>query len=344
MVLASAWYSPNSSQLWADIIAIAGIVATVIVGRQALPKRRIGCTLISRSRLMDTPQSMRGSLKVSYEDKTLKNPYIIACEIASTGRSAIPSTSFDQDRSLQLNLGVEILAVLSVDHEPASAAKPALQALGCILELRPELIARREIIKTSLLTEGSPDIFITAFDPFGDVKIEVKDREVTQARWRMVSARLPLVCLSATIALAVAFYYNFNSSNNDMSSFVHSAFCLNTDTLAQSTDLAMQLVYRDIEVHHLTASGLASIKVASSYGSDVQAFNEQAGLLISSYTSFNSGKTAHISLAIKRGIVVSRRVPRESGAVVLRDVAYLGTLLNDLSNPDVTVPISSCGS
>jgi hypothetical protein len=106
----------------------------------------------------------------------------------------------------------------------------------------------------------------------------------------------------------------------------------------------MQLVYRDIEVHHLTASGLASIKVASSYGSDVQAFNEQAGLLISSYTSFNSGKTAHISLAIKRGIVVSRRVPRESGAVVLRDVAYLGTLLNDLSNPDVTVPISSCGS
>jgi hypothetical protein len=103
MVLASAWYSPSSDAFWADLIALVVGIATIIVARQALPKkRRLRCTTVSRSRLMNAPQEIRDDLEVSYKSQALSNPYVVALEFASTGRSAIPTDSFDNGRGLQL--------------------------------------------------------------------------------------------------------------------------------------------------------------------------------------------------------------------------------------------------
>jgi hypothetical protein len=66
---------------------------------------------------MNAPQVIRDNLKISYKDKTLADPYVTVLEIASTGRSAIPSSSFDNGRSLQLKLAAEIETVLSVEHK-----------------------------------------------------------------------------------------------------------------------------------------------------------------------------------------------------------------------------------
>ena len=216
MQLAEAWYSPTSASFWADVIAFATIVVTVVVGRQALPRRRLNCTIVSRSRLMNAPRTIRDNLKISYDDQSLTDPYVVAYEIASTGRSAIPSSSFDKDRSLQLRLEARILMLLSMEYEPASAPKPTVNIDDDeILELRPELIARREVVKLSLLTEGMVGNATVALNPFSDVKIVVKDREATESSRRKWFPIVPLIiALLSVVATVIAGYLTVQNATN----------------------------------------------------------------------------------------------------------------------------------
>src|ERR1022692_1409882 len=153
MSVASAWHNLTSLSLWADVIAVLTLIVTIAFGWQAFARRRLTCTVVSRSRLMNAPQAIRDNLKISYEGRTFDDPYVTVFEIGSTGRAAIPSTSFDNGRNLQLDLVATIETILSVEVEPQSATKPSIVNNGSVLELKPELIARREVIRIALLTE-----------------------------------------------------------------------------------------------------------------------------------------------------------------------------------------------
>jgi hypothetical protein len=205
MTLASApWYSPTSGSFWVDIIAIAGIAATVIMGMAALPRRRLNCTVVSRSRLIAAPQEMQADLKVSYQNGLLNHPYVVALEIVNTGRSSIPSSSFDDGQSLELSLAVPILKILSTEHEPASAPKPTLSNDSEHIVLGKGRIAKREIIRLSLLTEDIPPGALTvSLDPFNDVKIRTSDREASEVRRGKMMAIGAVTLAVTTVAVTI---------------------------------------------------------------------------------------------------------------------------------------------
>jgi hypothetical protein len=66
-----------------------------------------------------------------------------------------------------------------------------------MVELKPELIAKREIISTSILVEGNPRFLMVSQDPFADVQLEIADQEAVQER----KAKWLISVLSALAAL-----------------------------------------------------------------------------------------------------------------------------------------------
>ena len=348
MQLAEAWYSPTSGSFWADVIAFAAIIATVAVGRQALPRRRLNCTIVSRSRLMNAPQALRDELKISYDDRALTNPYVAAFEIASTGRSAIPSSSFDKDRSLQLYLETQILMLLSMEYEPPSAAKPTVNTDGNVIELRPELIARREVIKLSLLTEGIIGNVLVALNPFSDVKIEIKDREAIESRRRKWLSFAPIaVALLAVVATAIAIYLTARATNRT-NEVAGTTLCLTITEFAHTTELSLELADRDIIVNRAPNGQVRSVKFASSYDSDVAEFKQDARFLVTGYEAFSDNETKQLSADINRVMTILPTLPRQvasegTGSSANRDLAEITALLNQMTNPNFTaVPTTIC--
>lgn len=335
MPSATAWYSATSPTLWADLIAVAGIAATVIVGLKVLPRRRLKCTAVSRTRLMYAPQAIRDNLKLSYKDKTLADPYIMVLEIASTGRSAIPSSSFDNGRNLQLELAAEIETILSVEYKPTSATKPVIRSHGSAIEFGPELIARRETINVSVLTEGNPGSIAVSLDPFTDVNIEVADREATQARRaRRLGIVLFALAVFALAATGVATYYNIDETrrNNAIS---ESTICLTLNEFGQTTSLAMQLVYRDIAIHRTSTGTIQSIHFSPQYNADVATLQGVGEFLIAEYRAADNLDSRRAATSLAQVLGMLPKLPREgTGNTANRDIAEFNAVMNQTLNPN----------
>jgi hypothetical protein len=342
MFLAAAWYSPSSPTLWADLIAIGGVIATVLVGRQALSRRKLSCTVVSRSRLMDAPRTIRDSLKLTYQDKILKDPYIAALEIANTGRSAIPTVSFDNGRSLQLDLATEIQTVLSIECEPSSAMTPTIVSNGSAIELQPELIARREVIRISLLTEGNVGAATVSLNPFTDVKVETRDREAIEERRRKVtSLATPLLVAFTIIAIAVAFYLTIRADDTAARSnaVIGSALCESLTEFGETTWLSMELVNRDIIVYRTGDGAIESIKFASAYNADVETFNGIAQFLLADYRSANTAQADRMAARIRQTLIALPKLPKEgTGNIASQNLAEFIAVLNQMSNLNIAVP------
>ena len=159
VVSAAAWYSASSSLFWATaaliVLTVALVVVAVLTLRITVVRKSLSFTIVSRTRLLDAPQSVRGKLQVVFaDDQPLEDPYLTVIEIANTGRSSIASKLFDSDRGMVFELGADIVEVLDVKRSPESAPLPRIISRGSIIELRPELIAAGEVVKASVLTKG----------------------------------------------------------------------------------------------------------------------------------------------------------------------------------------------
>lgn len=334
MPLATAWYSLTSPTLWADLIAVAGVAATVIVGLRVLPKRRLRCTVVSRTRLMNAPKVVRDDLKVFYKDQALANPYVTVFEIASTGRSAIPSDSFDNGRSLQLKLGAELETVLSVEYKPSSATKPVIEGNGSIIEFHPELVARREIITASLLTDGDPGSVAVALNPFSDVRIEIIDRELAQARRTKWTGRAVAV-LAVFTAFAVAFgiYRTWDAVNRGRALDV-STLCFTMTEFGETANLAMRLVSRDITVHRDAAGSIQSIEFSSAYSGDVATLQLDGKFLIAEYQAADTPASRRMAANFQQVLAMLPNLPREgTGDIANHNIAEFKTVMSQISNP-----------
>jgi hypothetical protein len=335
MPLATAWYSLTSPTLWADLIAIAGVAATAIAGLAVLPRRRLRCTVVSRTRLMNAPQVVRENLKVLYKDQALADPFVMVLEIASTGRSAIPSDSFDNGRSLELKLDAEIETILSMEYRPPSATKPNIEGRGSGIEFHPELIARREIITTSILTEGNPGSVAVALNPFRDVKIEITDRELAQAR-RVKWTGRSVGVLAVLTAFAVAFAgYRTLRAVDQGHALDLATLCLTLTEFGESTDLAMQLVSRDISIHRNSAGSIQSIKYSPGYGDDVATLEDQGKFLIAEYRVSDTPVSRRAAADLRQVLDMLPALPREgTGSVTERNIAKFKAVMGQIANPD----------
>jgi hypothetical protein len=291
---------------------------------------------------------VRDELEITYRNRTLNDPYAIACEIASAGRAAIPKRSFDDGQSLQLSLTAPILRLLTIEREPKSAIEPTVLASDNIIELKPVLIARREVIRLSLLTEGAVGPIGRHVDPFSDVKLETADREAEELkrrkRWSIVGLATPIAAATALILTVIGATLSISNANARADNVAEDVMCLSVLEFGQSTQLSMTLAYRDITAHQLRNGQLRTITFAPSYHSDVDNADQQLRYLVAAYPSLEGsgiplGNAAHVSVYASQASAIMARLPREGTSdAASKDLAALSVLVDRLSNPDTVTP------
>lgn len=220
-VTVAASFFSASSLFWPIFSGLVGLAA-VIVGflswRSNLPRRRILCNVISRTRLVTAPTSVRDDLEVKFQSKLLTNPYVVIAEVSNVGKRDISSASFTRDRGLAFQLTSPILKILTVEYEPTSAPTPQIIARDSSFELKPDLLVAGEIIKVSMLTEGPVGDISVSLNPLGDVKVSTRDREKWLQR-RIIGgvAVFGILLIAVTVATGLYAAIDINNANTDYS-------------------------------------------------------------------------------------------------------------------------------
>ncbi len=344
MLSVESFTSSSSSIFW---LTVALVIIAIVAGgiafatwRSGIIRKRLLLSITSRSRLLAAPKSMRDDLEISYKNEALRgDPYVTAIELANVGKSPIKSDDFDRQRALLFSLDVPIIKVLATEHEPASAPSPTITASNDEFELKPELIAREEVIKVALLTEGRPGKLDTKFKPFGDVDIEIRDREAwiaQRSRRRTVVGFAGAVALLALTVLVsiLGFIANVQANRNlalSQQTIVYSA-CSNLLQETQGTALTIQTTITSIEISKVGNA----FSFTPSYEKFVGDARTQVKNLFDAYnlaknSGISLGNTVSIRPQVTHAMTILERLPKDKTAVLLNDVKNLEKVVDLLS-------------
>jgi hypothetical protein len=226
------------------------------------------------------PERIKDALSISYRDKKVQDPCVANIEISNIGRVPILGEDYTQSRSLKLELAAPIVTVLSVEHKPESAPQPSITSDGNTFELKPELLVRGEIISTSLLTEGQPGGIKVILNPFGAVKVLVRDREAWEKRkskrLRRSAATAVVVAVGSTIALLVSVIHSNAHLSNTVSG-ARDAACGSVLLQANSAQMVIRnMLFFDIPPPPFPgATGPWRVGINSGYNGDLTRLSNQ---------------------------------------------------------------------
>jgi len=214
---ASSWYTTPSALFWATfglvLIGIATLAVTAVAWRSSLVKRRLLCSIVSCTRLLAAPEPVRGELEVRFDGQPVNDPYVVTLEIANVGRASIPSDLFDKGRSLVFGLSAPVLKILTVEHEPSSIPAPVFLAINDKWEMKPELVAKGELIRLSFLAAGPVKGLEVTENPLTDVSVQVRDLQTWLAqrtRRRNLLQNAVAICTGIFLSLVgIILGYNF---------------------------------------------------------------------------------------------------------------------------------------
>ena len=303
MKLAEAWLGGPSSIFWETAVILILTIVLVFIGfltlRTAAARKSLNCSIISRTRLLDAPESMRGKLQVIFgNEPPLSDPYVTVVEIANTGKTPIASKLFDERRSMIFNLGADIIEVLSVERTPESSPLPTINSSGSAIKIHPELITAGEVIRVSVLTRGRVQNIELTLNPLTEsFKIFMRDREVWQRQQhrKLKYTRFALVVLLVVEVIGILLLANHALNNttsalNTQISLAKNGACNGVEEAA----LNLSSTATD-DVEHILAmlNGDSNrlIKFNDNFTDDVTYFNLQI-------SDFSSNKTVAASLGI----------------------------------------------
>jgi hypothetical protein len=155
MLAASHWYSSGG------FLALLGVVITLFVGvlgawityRVGAVRYRLFYSLPAVTSLLAAPSGpMRKDIKVTYLGTELNDPYIFKIRLISRSRADIPSSAFDQDRPIVLNLGLPIISLLPTDENKDPL--PKIERDAGTLKIGPDLIGKRQEMIFAVLVDG----------------------------------------------------------------------------------------------------------------------------------------------------------------------------------------------
>jgi hypothetical protein len=355
VITAASLTSSPTSLFWLTvvlaIVAIAAGIVAFLTLRAGRARKRLLFSIISRSQLLAAPVAMRDDLQIRYQEEELNNPHVVAIELANTGTSFIGSDAFDNKRSLQFDVKVPIIKVLTVEHTPTSAPAPVITAEGSTIELHPELIAKDESIKASILTEGQVDAIDVAFKPFGDVTVEIRDRDAWLAqRSRLRAIGLSAVAIAITAGLTAFSIVTAAQSNKELGisdKAAADANCGDVFSNVQSTGLALEFLSAEIFVSKSKAGSVKAISFPSNYHSIVKAFDVEARNTMASYrlaeeAGLALGRSASIPAQISQVMTILGRLPHEGASTrAYDDYKRLSVTANLLSSKQAMPPACS---
>ena len=208
MILGEHWYASGTLGSAAGVaVAIVASVATAwVTWRVGYPRRRLSYQLRAATRLLNPDaRDMAGDLEVRRSGTVLCDPKVATVELANQGRIDIPSSCFDSGLAMRLELGVEIVDVLSVSSDPATARGPAVSADGTALRVGPGLIKAGQRVTVAVLLDGGEPAVTCPERPLIDVEIrDQADLDARAARWRAMAAAAIVAAGVACFAQCVA--------------------------------------------------------------------------------------------------------------------------------------------
>ena len=150
------WYTSGTFYGAATLIAtvvigLATIFASLLAGST---KRMITYHLAEDSPLLTTAAVLpHADIKVIRDGKPLENPRLVAVRVESRGRRDIGSDEFDKGLPLTIDLGIEILKLISFEAVPAIGESDIAVGPTC-LRIGPCAIRKRHVITFGLLADG----------------------------------------------------------------------------------------------------------------------------------------------------------------------------------------------
>jgi hypothetical protein len=288
MMSASAWFDAPASLFWATlvlvVIGIATLVITALTWVSGITRRRLICSIVSRTPIFSVPEEMLKDLEVSYRGRNLIALHVTVVDISNVGRSSIPSTSFDKERDIVFEVGVPVVEILTVEHRPAWAPTPCVLAVAHSVHLRPDLIAKDEIITVSFLTEEPVDIVDIAKNPLNDVVVEIKDREAwlkQRAKRQQLLTSIASSCISLALCLGLGYFAGANHANYSafeslLSRERKAAFadCIEIGSIQEFALPAFRNTYSDVKIVQGTNKHFQRVQLSPTFDEDTRLATE----------------------------------------------------------------------
>ncbi|HSV65843.1 MAG TPA: hypothetical protein VLJ59_08060 [Mycobacteriales bacterium] len=206
VIVAEHWYS--SGTLWTAI----GVFVALLIGVPTflvtwVPRQRLYYRAAPATPLV--APGMRGvaDLEIRHDGRLLADPFLVEVKLTARGRRDIPSSAFDQGRSLVFDLSAEIVKVMQVRCSPVSSLTPPVTYEGSSLRIGPELIGRSQTTTISVLVDGDQPSLVCTQPVLAQVTLTPQgppDGSPQRLALALALASLALASLALAPALGVA--------------------------------------------------------------------------------------------------------------------------------------------
>lgn len=206
-------------------LAVAALISTVVAAyfaREALfpPRRRLVVRVLSPVRFShraaggDSTEgvsraegvsgvvgtALADNVEVSHNGEPIPDPHVVTVLLRNTGRHAISTAQFDQNRPIIVDIRAPIATLLS----PAGPPTPATVGFeDTRLLFHPDLIRQRQEISVQLITSGRPDAEFTVSEHLVDTRVDVERDRVEQRPAVSLEQHLPTAFAAAGTAALI---------------------------------------------------------------------------------------------------------------------------------------------
>jgi hypothetical protein len=159
-VLSGGLYNTLMLVLALAALAVAGV--GLAYGRRALfpPKRQLAITAPPPVSLLSSESAAGAGIVVlrKGDDEPIISPHVVTLSVENVGKYPIDSDEYDQGRSIDIDLGVQIKTILETSMRSSTEDTFSHRFSGSEFLLGPDLLKSGDGLTVQLLTEGRPEL------------------------------------------------------------------------------------------------------------------------------------------------------------------------------------------
>ena len=211
------------------LVALLAAVFGTIYARRALypARRKLTLSALPPAPLLATNAASGAGIEVTHRGALLNSPHIVTISVENTGRHAIGSDQFDQERPISIDLGAPIKTILNTSTAPDNRMGFKQAVDGSVIHLGPDLLNPGKSIVLQTLTEGAPALD----DLESRVRYFLKDTKVDfvhpggrepaavlqRTLWLSGAAAVVGILMATTISLFLAIWGQVNTTRASIS-------------------------------------------------------------------------------------------------------------------------------
>ncbi|MCX4609371.1 hypothetical protein [Streptomyces mirabilis] len=174
----------RSEIFWAAASVVVAVIAIYASKRIAYPRRRLIYAFTSSPLIQQHQRGLSTNvLEVSVGGRRLNDPRLVFLRLESRGSRDISSGQFDNGTPIEVELGLPIAEIVSLDCEPPHAHGPAITLHDRVLRIGPGRLGAGETVQYTLLVEGAP--------PHYRLRHQLIDVQVRE-KWRLDRSGEPI--------------------------------------------------------------------------------------------------------------------------------------------------------